>query len=127
MNKPKTMTKMASLAAQTHLTLEKPSVLQDIITLRAMRKEMVEKCGDTVANYIAATDRIIEYITSPDDRTLANMYLLIVGASLILLGVVVGAVGAYHALNGHDVARVTGLYAAGFFAAGWIALRGVRK
>jgi hypothetical protein len=127
MNKPKTMTKMASLAAQAHLTLKKPSVLQDIITLRAMRKEMVEKCGDTVANYIAATDRIIEYITSPDDRTLANMYLLIVGASLILLGVVVGAVGAYHALNGHDVARVTGLYAAGFFAAGWIALRGVRK
>ena len=127
MNKPKTMTKMASLAAQARLTLEKPSVLQDIITLRAMRKEMKEKCGDTVANYIAATDRIIEYITNPDDRTLANMYLLIVGASLILLGVVVGAVGAYHALNGHDVARVTGLYAAGFFAAGWIALRGVRK
>lgn len=127
MNKPKTMTKMASLAAQARLTLEKPSVLQDIITLRAMRKEMVEKCGDTVANYIAATDRIIDYLTNPDDRTLANMYLLIVGASLILLGVVVGTVGAYHALNGHDVARVTGLYAAGFFAAGWLALRGVRK
>jgi hypothetical protein len=127
MNKPKTMTKMASLAAQACLTLEKPSVLQDIITLRAMRKEMKEKCGDTVANYTAATDRIIEYITNPDDRTLANMCLLIVGASLILLGVVVGAVGAYHALNGHAVARVTGLYAAGFFAAGWIALRGVRK
>lgn len=127
MNKPKTMTKMASLAAQTYLTLEQPSVLQDIITLRAMRKEMKEKCGDTVDNYIAATDRIIEYITNPDDRTLANMYLLIVGASLILLGVVVGAVGAYHALNGHAVAPITGLYAAGFFTAGWIALRGVRK
>jgi hypothetical protein len=127
MNKPKTMTKMASLAAQARLTLEKPSVLQDIITLRAMRKEMVEKCGDTVANYIAATDRIIDYLTNPDDRTLANMYLLIVGASLILLGVVVGAVGAYHALNGHAVARVTGLYAAGFFAAGWVSLRGVKK
>ena len=127
MNKPKTMTKIASLAAQAHLTLEKPSVLQDIITLRAMRKEMKEKCGETVSSYIEATDRIIEYITSPDDRTLANMYLLIVGASLILLGVVVGAVGAYHALNGHDVARVTGLYAAGFFAAGWVSLRGVKK
>ena len=103
------------------------SVLTAIRVARTMRDEMVEKCGGTVANYIAATDRIIDYLTNPDDRTLANMYLLIVGASLILLGVVVGAVGAYHAINGHDVARVTGLYAAGFFAAGWIALRGVRK
>lgn len=127
MNKPKTMTKMASLAAQARLTLEKPSVLQDIITLRAMRKEMVEKCGDTVANYIAATDRIIDYLTNPDDRTLANMYLLIVGASLILLGVVVGAAGAYHAFHANPEARIIGLYAAGFFAAGWICLRGVKK
>jgi hypothetical protein len=109
---------------------EKPkpmSVLTAIRVARTMRDEMVEKCGGTVANYVAATDRIIDYLTNPDDRTLANMYLLIVGASLILLGVVVGAVGAYHALNGHDVARVTGLYAAGFFAAGWVSLRGVKK
>jgi hypothetical protein len=127
MNKPKTMTKMASLAAQAHLTLKKPSVLQDIITLRAMRKEMKEKCGETVSSDIEATDRIIEYITSPDDRTLANMYLLIVGASLILLGVVVGAVGAYHAFHAHPEAKIIGVYAAGFMVFGWTSLLGVRR
>ena len=113
---------------QAHQEPPKPmSVLTAIRVARTMRDEMVEKCGGTVANYVAATDRLIEYVTTPSDRTLANMYLLVLGALLLTLGIVCGAVGVYHAFHGTSEAKVIGVYAAGFFAAGWLSLRGVRK
>lgn len=103
------------------------SIITAIRIARTMREEMVTKCGDTVANYVAATDRLIEYITTPSDRELANMYLLVIGATLIALSVVCGAAGVYHAFHGHAEAGIIGLYAAGFFVSGWASLLGVRR
>ena len=103
------------------------SIITAIRIARTMREEMVSKCGDTVANYVAATDRLIEYITTPSDRELANMYLLVIGATLIALSVVCGAAGVYHAFHGHAEAGIIGLYAAGFFVSGWASLLGVRR
>lgn len=124
----KTCNKMGSAVLQAAAKLDKHfSLIRDIHTLRRMRDEMVVKCGDTVKEYVEAVDRLIEYTVNPSDRELANLYLLIVGASGIALGVVCGAAGVFHAFHGRPEAGMIGLYASGFFAAGWICLRGVKK
>lgn len=106
---------------------KKLNLMTCIEKLRAMRKELIEKCADTSQEYIEALEWMIHYITTPSDRTLANMYLLIVGWLLMTLGVVCGAAGCWHAFHGTAQAAIIGKYAAGFFAAGWVCFLGVRK
>lgn len=76
---------------------------------------------------IRMLDRLVTHGEAESDRTWANMYLLVLGALLLTLGAICGAAGCWHALHGNAVAPVTGAYAAGFMAFGWLALWGVRK
>ena len=105
------------------------SLVHAISITRTMRADMEETCPDTaqVRCYLAAVDKLVDYVTTPSDRWVANIYLLVLGALLLALGVVCGAAGCWHAFHGHPEAQTIGLYAAGFLAFGLMSLLGVRK
>ena len=105
------------------------SIARAITTARLMRTEMAENCPATpeVQRYLAAVDRLVDYVTTPSDRWVANIYLLILGVTLLALGAVCGAAGCWYAFHGAAEAVVVGEYAAGFFGAGLLSLVGVRK
>jgi len=112
------------------ITETKPmSLVRAISTARTMRADMEASCPDTaqVRRYLAAVDKLVDYVTTPSDRWVANIYLLVLGAMLLALGVVCGAAGVYHAFHGHAEAGMIGLYATGFFVSGWVSLLGVKR
>jgi hypothetical protein len=76
---------------------------------------------------IQMLNRLVIHGEAESDRTWANILLLVVGALLITMSVVVGAIGAYHAFHGHAEAKIIGVYAAGFMVFGWTSLLGVRR
>lgn len=105
------------------------SLVHAISITRTMRADMEETCPDTaqVRCYLAAVDKLVDYVTTPSDRWVANIYLLVLGALLLALGVVCGAAGVWHAFHGSVQAAIVGKYALGFFVAGWMSFAGVRK
>ena len=109
-------------------TNKKPSLIAAIGTVRTMREEMIEKCGDTVKDYIAAVDRIIDYLVNPDDRTITNLTLYVTGGICALLGLCCGICGAVYVFMANlPAAQTLGLYAAGFGGFGWLCFKGVRR
>lgn len=105
------------------------SLVRAISTVRTMRDEMKTTCPDTlqVRRYMAAVDKLVDYVTTPSDRWIANIFLLLLGFLLLSLGVTCGAAGCWHAFHGTAQAAIIGKYAAGFMGFGLLSLLGVRK
>ena len=76
---------------------------------------------------VRAIETLRSHAENVSDRWAANIYLIVIGVICSALSVVCGAAGVYHAFHGHAEAGIIGLYAAGFFAAGWVSLLGVQR